>query len=310
MPSSPLGPVPGLGYADLISQHPLVRISDAAADPDTAPIAEEVPVAMVYNGEPFVVVMASPADFEDLAVGFSVTEGIVGSAAEMRVVEVVRHSRGVEVQMQVSDGAAQRLAERRRGISARTGCGVCGIESIDEVLRVPRPISSEARFTHDALWRAAAELEARQPVNAETRAVHAAGLADSSGALAIVREDVGRHNALDKVVGAMLQKQMLKKQIPRFAQDDKTSARNDKTSARDDTGGDDKFLVVTSRASYELVQKAAAAGIPLLAAVSRPTSLAIQLAEKANITLVGLLRGRSANVYSHPARLGFPPSQR
>jgi FdhD protein len=288
MPASPLGPVPGLGYAALISQHSLVRITGDDVASDAAPIAEEVPVAMIYNGEPFVVVMASPADFEDLAVGFSVTEGIVGSAAEMRVVEVVRHSRGVEVQMQISDEAAKRIAERRRGISARTGCGVCGIESIDEMLQVPRFNASEARFTHDALWRAAAELEARQPVNAETRAVHAAGLADASGALDIVREDVGRHNALDKVVGAMLRDE---KQVLRFAQDD-------------------SFVVVTSRASYELVQKTAAAGIPLLAAVSRPTSLAIQLAEKANITLVGLLRGRSANVYSHPARLGFPPSQR
>ena len=303
MPGSshtPLGPVPGIGYADLISRHGLVRISGDDVAPDAASIAEEVPVAMVYNGEPFVVVMASPADLDDLAVGFSVTEGIVGSSGEIKLVDVVRHSRGVEVQMQISDEASKRIAERRRGISARTGCGVCGIESIDEVLRVPHAITSHARFTHDALWRAAAELEARQPVNAETRAVHAAGLADASGALEIVREDVGRHNAVDKVVGAMLRSE---KQIPRFAQDDKP--------AQDDTTAQgDSFLVVTSRASYELVQKTAAAGIPLLAAVSRPTSLAIQLAEKANITLVGLLRGRSANVYSHPARLGLPPSQR
>ena len=122
------------------------------------------------------------------------------------------------------------------------------------------------------------ELEGRQPLNAETRAVHAAGLADASGSLAIVREDVGRHNALDKAIGAALRE------------------------GRDLTGG---FAVVTSRASYELVQKTAVVGIPLLAAVSRPTSLAISLAEQANLTLVGLLRGRSANVYSHPARLGL-----
>jgi FdhD protein len=283
MPATPLGPVPGLGYAKLTSTHPLVRIAENTASPEAASVAEEVPVAMVYNGEPFVVVMASPADFEDLAVGFSVTEGIVDAAADVEITEVARHSRGVEVQMRVSDQAARRIAERRRGISARTGCGVCGIESIDEVLRVPRAVRSDAHFNVDALWRAAAELEKRQPVNVETRAVHAAALAAGSGGLDIVREDVGRHNALDKIVGAML---------------------------RRGEPADDRFVVVTSRASYELVQKTAAAGIPLLAAVSRPTSLAISLAEQANITLVGLLRGRSANVYSHSARLDIPPSHR
>jgi FdhD protein len=275
--------VPGLGYADLVSTHPFIRVAENASSPDAAPIAEEVPVAMVYNGEPFVVVMASPADFEDLAVGFSVTEGIVDAAGGVELAEVVRHSRGVEVQMRVSEGAARRIAERRRGISARTGCGVCGVESIDEVLQVPRAVRSQATFGVEALWRAAGELEDRQPVNGETRAVHAAALASSAGHLDIVREDVGRHNALDKVVGALL---------------------------RAGAPAGDRFLVVTSRASYELVQKTAAAGIPLLAAVSRPTSLAISLAEQANVTLVGLLRGRTANVYSHSSRLGFPPSHR
>jgi FdhD protein len=283
--NTPLGPVPGIGYADLISRHSLIRLSEGEPSADAAPIAEEVPVAMVYNGEPFVVVMASPADFEDLAVGFSVTEGIVANANELRIIDVARHSRGVEVQMQIGDEAAKRIAERRRGISARTGCGVCGIESIDEVLRVPRVVSSAARFSQDGLWRAAEELEARQPVNAETRAVHAAGLADASGALMIVREDVGRHNALDKVIGAAIHEKQ--KQIPRGVYPEERS---------DERAQDDRFLIVTSRASYELVQKTAAAGIPLLAAVSRPTSLAIQLAEQANITLVGLLRGRTANV--------------
>jgi FdhD protein len=158
---------------------------------------------------------------------------------------------------------------------------VCGIESIDEILRIPSPVPTARDFTIEALWRAAAELEEQQPVNAETRAVHAAALADSGGALQIVREDVGRHNAVDKVIGALL--------------------RNAKSA-------DECFLVVTSRASYELVQKTAAAGIPLLAAVSRPTSLAIKLADQANMTLVGLLRGRTANVYSHPDRLGLTSS--
>jgi FdhD protein len=246
-------------------------------------VAEEIPVALVYNGEPFVVVMASPADLEDLAIGFSLTEGVIEQWTEPRRIEVVRHSRGIELQIEVNAADASRLAGRRRGISARTGCGVCGIESIDEVLRVPRVVTSSDTVPIDALWRAAAELEARQPVNAETRAVHAAAFADRAGALRVVKEDVGRHNALDKVIGAMV---------------------------RERVDPADGFVVVTSRASYELVQKAAAAGVPVLAAVSRPTGLAIQLAEQANITLVGLLRGRSANVYSHPARLGLNPSLR
>jgi FdhD protein len=244
-------------------------------------VAEEIPVALVYNGEPFVVVMASPADLEDLAIGFSLTEGIIEAGTEPRRIDVVRHSRGIELQIEVTEADAARLAGRRRGISARTGCGVCGIESIDEVLRVPRVVPSRGTMEVESLWRAAAELEARQPVNAETRAVHAAAFADRSGALRVVKEDVGRHNALDKVIGAMV---------------------------RERVDPADGFVVVTSRASYELVQKAAAAGVPVLAAVSRPTGLAIQLAEQANITLVGLLRGRSANVYSHPARLGLIPS--
>lgn len=280
---TPLGPVPGLGYSDLVSTHPLIRLNQTSAGDDVSSVAEEIPVALVYNGDPFVVVMASPADLEDLATGFSLTEGVIATADGLHAVEVVRHSRGIELQIRIGDAEAARLAGRRRGISARTGCGVCGIESIDEVLRPPVPVSAAGRFQADALWRAAAELESRQPVNAETRAVHAAGFADASGALRFVREDVGRHNALDKVIGAMVRE-------------------------RQDAG--EGFLIVTSRASYELVQKTAAIGVPMLAAVSRPTSLAIHLAEQANITLVGLLRGHTANVYSHPARLGLNSSLR
>lgn len=283
MSATPLGPVPGLGYAELVSEHRLLRISEQSASSDLSSVAEEIPVALVYNGEPFVVVMASPADLEDLAIGFSLTEGVIEGWREPRRIDVVRHSRGIELQIEVNDAEASRLAGRRRGISARTGCGVCGIESIDEVLRAPRVVASTGTMRVEALWRAAAELEARQPVNAETRAVHAAAFADRSGALRVVKEDVGRHNALDKVIGAMV---------------------------REHVDPAEGFIVVTSRASYELVQKAAAAGVPVLAAVSRPTGLAIQLAEQANITLVGLLRGRSANVYSHPARLGLNPSLR
>jgi FdhD protein len=273
--------VPGLGYSDLAREHVFVRVADGTTTSEASPIAEEVPVAIAYNNEPFVVLMASPSDLKDLAVGFSVTEAVVDEASEVDRVDVVRHSRGIELQIRMSDRQAARLAERRRGISARTGCGVCGIESIDEVLKAAVPVADGARIKMEALWAAAAELEDRQPLNSDTRAVHAAAFADAQGRLQVVREDVGRHNALDKVIGAML-----------------------RSGAPVPPG----FLVVTSRASYELVQKTAAAGIQLIAAISRPTSLAIQLAAQANVTLVGLLRGRSANVYSHPTRL-LSPSQ-
>jgi FdhD protein len=280
MASSPLGPVPGLGYSDLARDHVLVRLSDGGATSESSPVAEEVPVAVAYNNEPFVVLMASPGDLEDLAVGISVTESVVDEASEVERIDVVRHSRGIELQIRIPDRQSARLTERRRGISARTGCGVCGIESIDEVLRPPVPVDGGGSISREALWRAAEELEQRQPLNSDTRAVHAAGFADTGGHLQVVREDVGRHNALDKVIGSLLR------------------------SGHAGPG----FLIVTSRASYELVQKTASAGIPILAAISRPTSLAIQLATQANITLVGLLRGRSANVYSHPTRL-LSPSQ-
>src|SRR4051812_49293374 len=153
MASSSLGPVPGLGYSDLARDHVLIRLSDGAATSESSSIAEEVPVAIAYNNEPFVVLMASPSDLEDLAVGFSVTESIVDEASEIDRVDVVRHSRGIELQIRIADRQAGRLAERRRGISARTGCGVCGIESIDEVLRPAVPVSNGGTVGTESLWR-------------------------------------------------------------------------------------------------------------------------------------------------------------
>jgi FdhD protein len=276
MQPSNIGPIPGLGYASSVATHTLSRLADGVATHESATVAEEVPIAFAYNADPFVVVMASPVDLDDLAVGFSITEGIVDRFSEIEGVEVIRQSRGIELQIGIPEAKAARLEERRRGLNARTGCGLCGIEAIDEVLKQPSPVSTSITFTQNALWRAAAELEARQPINNETRAVHAAAFADRTGALLVVREDVGRHNALDKVIGSL---------------------------ARSGTDASQGFLLVTSRASYELVQKTAIAGVSVLAAVSRPTSLAIQLADQAGITLVGLLRGRSANVYSHQERL-------
>jgi len=278
------GPTPSdsLGHAPPLRPRSFIRL-DATGITDHlspitehAPVAEEVPVAFVYSGKPHVVMMCTPADLEDLAIGFSLSEEIVGRAAAITRLDVVRHARGVEIQIEIPPDAAARVAQRARALAGRTGCGLCGIEAIGEAVRAPRRVISTVRIAAEALWRASEALDALQPVNRETRAVHAAAWARADGTLDVVREDVGRHNALDKVIGAL---------------------------ARSGTDPSAGFLVVTSRASYELVQKCAAAGVALLAAVSRPTGLAIRFADEAGITLVGLLRGRSANVYTHEERL-------
>jgi formate dehydrogenase accessory protein FdhD len=257
-------------------ERPLVRLSGDARVDDAAVVAEEVPVAFVYSGRPHVVMMCSPDDLEDLAFGFSLTEGIVRSASEIERVELSKHSRGFELAITIPTDAAARLAQRTRALAGRTGCGLCGVEAIDDAVRPTKVVSSSLTIAAESLWRAGESLDAHQPLNRETRAVHAAAWATPDGALEVVREDVGRHNALDKVLGAL---------------------------ARAGTDASTGFLVVTSRASFELVQKAAAAGVALLAAVSRPTGLAVRIAADSGITLVGLLRGRTANVYSHPERI-------
>ena len=270
-----LGADPGVGFAEPVARRAMTRIRGNEADAEEAALAEEVPVALVYNQRPHVVMMCSPADFEDFAVGFTVTEEIA-SAAEVSRVDVARHSRGVEVSIEIPAEAALRLEARSRAISGRTGCGLCGVEAIDDAIRSPRPVVSDLRVSRQALWRAGHALDAHQPMNRETHAIHAAAWATADGELRVVREDVGRHNALDKTLGALL----------RIGVDPGSG-----------------FLVLTSRASFELVQKAAVCGVPLVAAVSRPTGLAVRMAEAAGITLVGLLRGETANVYSHPDRV-------
>jgi FdhD protein len=262
-----------LGYSDPVVAH---SFQDLEGRETSGQLAAEVPVALVYNGRPHVVMMCTPADLEDFAVGFTVTEGIAGYA-DIRRTDVVKYAKGIEVQLEITPAAADALASRGRQLTGRTGCGLCGVETIDEALREVAPVRSSLRVSTDAITRAGELLGAQQRLNADTHAIHAAAWCDASGEPRIVREDVGRHNALDKTIGALL---------------------------REGRAAQDGFVVVTSRASYELVQKVAVANIPLLAAVSRPTALAVQLATDAGITLVGLLRGESANVYTHTERLG------
>jgi len=268
--------IPALGYSAPTIAHTFARLNEAATEEQEAPLAAEVPVALVYNARPHVVMMCTPADLEDFAVGFTLTEGIVGRAADIVRVETVKYSRGVELQIEIPAAASDRLAERARAITGRTGCGLCGVEVIDQVFRELREVRSSLTVSRSALWRASESLATHQPLNRETSAIHAAAWASKDGTLRVVREDVGRHNALDKVLGAL---------------------------GRTGTDASEGFVLVTSRASYELVQKAAAANVPVLAAVSRPSALAVQLANDAGIALVGLLRGRTANVYTHRERI-------
>jgi formate dehydrogenase accessory protein FdhD len=273
---TPGHPLLGLGYAEAQRERSFVRLDGDTQSTGAAAVAEEVPVAFVYNGRPHVVMMATPADLEDFAVGFTLSEAIASSTRQLTDVRVDRYSQGIEIHVTLPAAEAEALVGRGRQLVGRTGCGLCGVETIAEVLRPTPPVAPGWSVEPAALWRAEASLVACQPLNRATGAVHAAAWATADGDLQVVREDVGRHNALDKVIGALARE------------------------GRDASAG---FVLMTSRASYELVQRAATAGIPLLAAVSRPTGLAIRMAEAAGLTLVALVRGSSGNVYTCAERV-------
>ena len=239
-------------------------------------IAEEVPVAFVYNDQPFAVMMATPSDLEDFALGFALSEGIVERAHEVTIDRVERLLEGIEIRIRIPEKRHTALDSRRRSMSGRSGCGVCGSELLEAALRSPAPVGDGVSITVSALRTAMASLRAGQSLGERTGATHAAGWSDVHGKVSLVREDVGRHNALDKLIGAM---------------------------SRDGVDPRAGFIVVTSRASYEMAMKAASAGVSLLAAISAPTALAISLAERANLTLIGFARADGHAVYTHPHRL-------
>jgi FdhD protein len=251
-----------------------VRVDKSSARAVVEQIAEEAPIALVYNGVPHVVVMASPANLEDLALGFSLSEGVIGSAAELGGIEIVSEQTGYSIYLSVPTERVAVIEQRRRNMTARTGCGVCGAETIEQAMRDVPKVASAQRVTRQATADAMKQLPALQTLNAATGATHAAAWANLDGQLQLVREDVGRHNALDKLIGALA------------------------------AGGIDTaqgFAVITSRASYEMVQKAAMAGIGLLAAVSAPTALAVRIAREAGVTLAGFVRGERCMVYADEA---------
>jgi len=261
------------------------RLTAAGAEALDEVVAEEVAVALVYNGVSHAVMMATPCDLEDFARGFSLTERIVEKPSEIYDIEVeeVERSqggglggRGFEVRLDIASQRMVVLQTRRRSMSGRTGCGLCGVDSLEAALRpVPRSTGT-GTVSRAAIQRAMAALPGEQKINRENGATHAAGWATSDGALIAVREDVGRHNALDKLGGAL---------------------------AKAGTATDGGFVVVTSRCSYEMVQKAAALGAVAIAAVSAPTSLAIETAEQAGIALVAFVRESRLTVYANPERI-------
>ena len=268
--------VPRLGYAYPTVSVVGTRIAAGSVARAEETLAEETPIILAYNLSPYAVMMATPQDLEDFAVGFSLTEGVVASPTDILGVTVVRHGRGGELQVDVPEAIGAAMASRSRRLSGRTGCGICGADDLDRVLRELPHVTSDTRIEPSAITCAMRSLAKRQPLNDETGAAHAAGWARSDGTLEFVREDVGRHNALDKLIGALIR-------------------------ANENAG--EGFIVITSRASFELVQKAAIVGVSLLAAVSAPTALAVRMAERAGLTLVGFAREDRLTVYSHEERV-------
>jgi formate dehydrogenase accessory protein FdhD len=239
-------------------------------------VIEETPVALLYNGLSFAVMMTTPADLEDFALGFAICEGIVASADEFSLVDVVRGEHGISLHAAIPQSRFDAIEHRQRTMEGRSGCGLCGTSILQAAVQPVRGVGAGPRLTAAQIHAGLAHLSQQQPLNARSGGVHAAGFIRSDNVL--VREDVGRHNALDKLVGAML-------------------------GTRPITDPDDGFLAITSRASYEIVHKAANAGIAVIAAMSAPTDLAIRQAEAAGITLIAFARDTRMNVYSGHERL-------
>lgn len=239
-------------------------------------VAEEMPVALVYHGVPHAVMLATPADLEDYAVGFTLTEGLVASPDEIRGVEVVPGEESAEVRITVAWERFSALIHRRRNLTGRTGCGLCGEETVEQAVRELKPVGAGVRLSAAELHEAIAQLGSLQPINARTGSVHAAAWVLPAEGIRLVREDVGRHNALDKTIGALVR------------------------AGADPAAG---ALLLTSRASFEMVQKSAAVGVAFVAAFSAPTAFAVRLAERAGVTLVAFAREHQHVVYTHPWRL-------
>jgi len=263
---------------------PRLAVSSAVGEPvgrarsadGSRALPEEVAIALTYNRASYAVMMATPLDVEDFGVGFSLNEGIIASPSELADIEVLGVELGIELRMTLAGDAAERTAERRRRLAGPVGCGLCGVESLEEALRPLPQVTARLTVTPDEVRAALAGLAAGQALNRATRAVHAAGFWRPGRGVVAVREDVGRHSALDKLAGAL---------------------------ARAGEAADQGMIVISSRVSIEMVQKAAMMGAGILVAVSAPTALAVRSAEEAGLTLVAIAREDGFEVFSGAQRI-------
>lgn len=253
----------------------VIRSRDGSEHREQDQLAEETPIALIYNGISHAVMLATPQDLEDFALGFSLSEGIVLDKSELYSIEIQVRENGIELHCDIASERFAQLKNHRRTLAGKTGCGLCGAESLAQAMRYPRKLDSPAVFERNAILGALQELPSKQKLQQKTGATHASAWALGDGAITIVREDVGRHNALDKLVGALA----------------KLERRGD------------GFIVTSSRASYEMVQKTASAGVNMLVAISAPTGLAVRIAEQCGLTLVGFARNNAFVVYSHPEQI-------
>jgi FdhD protein len=252
------------------------RWQDGIYGPALDYIAEEVPLALMYNGIPYAVMLTTPNDIKDFVTGFSLTEEIILDINEIISLNIHQRENGIEARITIPANRAESLKHRTRNIAGCTGCGLCGTTSLDGAIRQPHSLGKGVTISTSTIHRGLDSIKSLQKLNNITGAVHAAVWLNRFGDPVLIREDVGRHNALDKLIGAL------------------------KTI---NTDLDNGFLIVTSRASFEMVQKAALSGISLMVAISAPTALAVKLANDCGLSLVGFARDHSHVLYSHPQRL-------
>lgn len=256
---------------------PRLAVGRTTSSDGTRVVAEEAPIAFTYGRQTYAVMMATPADLEDFSVGFSLTEGVIAAPDEISELEIVEHPKGVELRMTLCDDRDVALMNRRRKLAGPVGCGLCGVESLEAAITPVRRVESAARIGRDAIFTALGRIGAHQRLNIETRAVHGAGFWPfGANDFRAVREDVGRHNALDKLCGAL---------------------------AREGRDARDGVVFLTSRVSIEMVQKSAAMNAPIVVAMSAPTALAINTAQDAGITLAAVARDDGFEVFTHQYRI-------
>jgi len=247
----------------------VLRHSEHLQNSDADLIAQEVPIALAYNGESHAVMMASPIDLNDFAIGFSITERIIDQLSDIRAIDVKQAAQGTTVNIQIKPALMERLKGKRRQLSGRSGCGICGIADLAAALPKIEPLEDSALPSHETIDRAVSTLKENQTLQHQCGAVHCAGLFTASGDLVALREDVGRHNALDKLIGSEI-----------------------------NTLKSEYFIVMSSRASHELIAKVAISGVSTLVTISAATSLAVDLAEETNLNLVGFVRDKRQIIYA------------